>query len=281
MKKNVVAILVCVGFLLLALAAAGLPAQAADENSLSGRVSAVDGTSITIVPGMVPDISAAGATGGPGGQGGGAPADGSGKPEGQAPSEGSGRRPEGQDSLTGEEQVITLSDLAVVTIQNSGETSDGTVADIAEGSFVTVTLTDGVATAVVVHQGMLNGNMLSGEVTAINGNEITLSVRRMPGGGQNGPEGGAPTGGPGGGGNSPAGGRPGDGQGSENSETGEEQVITIPDDVNVTVWNGSGISTGTFADIAVGSFIMVQLSESDESVTGVVINLGGEPGSVN
>ncbi len=288
MKKKVTVVLICVCLSVFVLAGSGIQGAAADadENSLTGQVSAVDGTSVTLAIGTIPDMAEAGAPGGEppaGGSGasdGGAPA---GEPGGagtELPAGGFGDRQGGGIMLTGEEQVITISDTASVTLQNGIETAAGTIADIEIGSILTVTLTDGVATAVVIYQGMPDGNRLTGQVTAINGSEITLSVRMGPEqGGQGAPGGEAPAGGPGGGSGEPPAGGPVEGQESGGAPEGEEQVITLADTVSITIRNGNETSEGTADDIAVGSNLTVTLSESDGTATDVVIHLSDEAGS--
>ena len=66
---------------------------------------------------------------------------------------------EGSLTLTGEEKTITVEDTTVITISDMGQSSDGTISDIAVGDILTVTMSgDTVASISVRHSGT-GGNL--------------------------------------------------------------------------------------------------------------------------
>ncbi|GEM_PF-5574235 len=129
---------------------------------------------------------------------------------------------------------------------------------------------------------------VTGQVTAVEGNEVTLAI--MPaGGGQNG---GRPEGGPD---NTPpdtadennSGSKPDIPSSDEaplpenNTSEAEEKVITIPDDAVINIEDGDLTKTGTLNDITVGSMLSISYVKDDagnEIIRSVTVrNFSGSP----
>ena len=142
MKKVSILALILASFMLLtvapayaetaATAAPATDAAAATEGTpVYGQVTQVDENTITIALAAMPEAAPAAA-------------DATAAPDAAAAP--------AALSLTGETMTVTVNDATAVTLKgaNGAEDTAGTMADIAVGSIVTVTLTDNTATAITV-----------------------------------------------------------------------------------------------------------------------------------
>ncbi|MBN2026105.1 MAG: hypothetical protein JW854_05035 [Actinobacteria bacterium] len=166
-------------FLIAAIALSAMAAAAGCQKSttLLGQVTAIEGNTITLALGTQNEAGEQGAfQPGAGEDGTSAGEDGTTRPEPpdgmQPPSGEEGEMPEppegmgeegsmppggamgpGGLTLTGEESTITVSDSTVITIEEMGETTGGSLSDIDVGDILSVTLDGGTATTVTVMQG--------------------------------------------------------------------------------------------------------------------------------
>lgn len=162
MKKKILALCFSAGLFLASCS--GYTASAVDvtasETTIEGQVTAVSGSSITLVMGKMP-----GDRGEPPAKDATAPeaapqqeaspdttSTTDGRPAPAAPTESDSNEPEGL-LRNGESKTITISDSTQITIDSMGKSSSGTISDIKVGCMLVVKLSGDTVTAVSVRQG--------------------------------------------------------------------------------------------------------------------------------
>ena len=160
MLKKLLAFTLSAGMALTALA--GYACAATSEETLFGQVTAVSGSTITLA--LATDsmqknevTPPSGASSAPTDSSGSAAApsapptgsDSTGETAPSAPPADSGGDTGGL-TLTGETETITVSDSTVITLDEKGQSTAGDLSDIAVGSILSVTISDGTVTAITI-----------------------------------------------------------------------------------------------------------------------------------
>lgn len=155
------------------------------------------------------------------------------------------------------------------------------------GNNISSSTTDNNVTANNTDNNASTGTNLMGQVTAIDGNSVTLVGSTMKGGNRgNGnfkSDGTQPSGDPGNakGGTPPsvdpsATGMP-DGQ-RDFAANGEESTVVIEDESIISIQNGNETTSGTLADIQVGTMLRITYDKNKNIESIIVMNQGNFPG---
>ena len=206
MKKVLICIMGAAVIMLLFTGCGKSSEKDYSNSSVTGQVTAVDGSSVTLLlgemaenptgdasaaeaPSVRPDSSETAPSSSPSGEApsGGAPsgdapsgdAPSGGAPSGETPASGapSGNAPSGGGAMSsftaGEESVtITITDSTVITVAGMGESTEGTIDDITVDSILEVSFgDDNTVTSITVRNAMGGGNMggKDGQGNAANG----------------------------------------------------------------------------------------------------------------